>query len=146
MKIREATATDMEAIMSLLVGCELSTVDLNGKAKPEFLVAAGMGMERIMGVIGLEHHDNIGLLRSLAVAESVRNHDWGRKLVGAVEEYASQKGIEKLFLITRGASDFFSKFGYKAIARDMAPAPLKKSYEFGSLCPTSSVCMMKNLK
>jgi amino-acid N-acetyltransferase len=38
--------------------------------------------------------------------------------------------------------DFFSRLGFRAVARDAAPAVLRAGAEFASICPSTATCMM----
>jgi amino-acid N-acetyltransferase len=44
-------------------------------------------------------------------------------------------------LLTTTAAPFFTRFGFTSAARDAAPAALRATAEFASLCPASAVCM-----
>jgi N-acetylglutamate synthase-like GNAT family acetyltransferase len=140
--IRPAAAADLPAIHRLLEAGRLPTRDLP-ESRPEFLVAAGDA--GLVGAGGLEVHGDAGLLRSLVVAEDRRGTGLGRALVDAVEAAARRRGLRELVLLTETAHDFFARLGYADIARDEAPAAIRGSVEFRSLCPQSARCMRKRL-
>jgi amino-acid N-acetyltransferase len=48
-------------------------------------------------------------------------------------------------LLTTTAEDFFRALGYARIARELAPEAIRTTREFSSLCPASSVVMVKRL-
>jgi amino-acid N-acetyltransferase len=100
----------------------------------------------VIGVIGLERFDDVGLLRSLAVSGEHRHHGLGFALVRALERRAALAGIAALVLLTVTARDFFLRAGYQVITRMQAPASVRASSEFRSLCPDSAVCMTKQLQ
>jgi N-acetylglutamate synthase-like GNAT family acetyltransferase len=99
----------------------------------------------LAGAGGLEVRGDAGLLRSLVVAEGLRGTGLGRALVEAVEAVARRRGLQELVLLTETAHEFFARLGYAAILRDEAPAAIRGSAEFRSLCPQSARCMRKKL-
>ena len=101
---------------------------------------------RLVGVVGLERFGATGLLRSLAVSAEHRGHGLGLELVRALEEHAAHTGTGALVLLTETARDFFFRVGYRVITRAQAPAAVRESSEFRSLCPDSAVCMTKQLQ
>jgi len=62
-----------------------------------------------------------------------------------MEAVAGKAGVQELYLLTMTAEPFFAKRGYGRVDRAKAPAALQGTTEFVSLCPVSSVCMMKRL-
>jgi amino-acid N-acetyltransferase len=99
----------------------------------------------IAGTIGIEFHNQVALLRSLAVAETYRSKGIGGKLVEHIEKIAKQNAVKELILLTTTASDYFSKKAYRTIERNNVPEEIKKSSEFSSTCPSSAVIMKKVL-
>lgn len=96
---------------------------------------------RIVGSAGLELLGNVGLLRSVAVAESHRNHQLGHRLLAAALEYARSQGLQEVFLITNTAEQYFEKNGFRKMDRSEAPAEIAQTEQFSALCPSSSVVM-----
>lgn len=144
MNVRQATDHDLPAILSLLEEAQLPTTDLGGASPVRFWVTESRGA--ITGVVGLERHDDAALLRSLAVHPTARGRGLGIGLVEHLEAAAHAAGISRLVLLTQTAKDFFLARGYHVIARDDAPASLRSSAEFKSLCPASAVCMARTLR
>jgi amino-acid N-acetyltransferase len=87
-----------------------------------------------------------GLLRSLVVDPSHRQHGLGASLIATLEWEAREKGIEVLVLLTETAEAFFKRRGYQVIEREYVPDEIKQSAEFQSLCPASAICMSKSLQ
>lgn len=139
-----ATAEDRPAVRSLLADARLPVADLDSATQLTFwVVRDDSGLP--VGAIGLERHDDIGLLRSLVVAPGQRLHGFGRALVRTLEEHANAAGIAQLVLLTETAETFFGRLGYAVIARDRAPSAVTASAEFRTLCPSTAVCMMKRV-
>jgi len=65
--------------------------------------------------------------------------------VRQAEQHARQCGVRRLYLLTTSAADFFARLGYKRLERDGAPAAIRTTSEFATLCPAGSVFMVKEL-
>lgn len=143
MAVEFASPLDEPWIRQLLKSCGLPQEDLHSDHFKHFIVYKERGL--ILGVVGLEIFGRIALLRSLAV--SVRHRDRGiaTQLIAKIEEYGRSQQIEKLFLLTASAEEFFSKKGYKKIDRKYAPPEIQKTREFQDLCPDTSACLTKDL-
>ena len=139
---RSARNADLPAIRALLADCGLPpqgietclrhcrVVERDGR-----LVASG-AIERCAGAL---------LLRSLAVAATDRRHGVAALLVAALEHDAQELGASELWLLTDTASEWFTTRGYRARARDEAPAGIRAHAQFHSLCPASARLMHRVL-
>jgi amino-acid N-acetyltransferase len=106
----------------------------------------GCGEQELpQGVVGLEIYGNDALLRSLAVDPAARGRGCAGALVAQAEQYAQQRGVRRIYLLTTSAADFFARLGYKRLERDEAPGAIRTTSEFAALCPASSVFMVKEL-
>lgn len=140
--VRIATAADLPAARRLLEAEDLPVDDL----RAEYLAfVAGPG-DRLAGAIGLERHGATGLLRSLVVAPRVRGQGVGDALVAALETHAAAQGISELWLLTTSADAFFLRLGYTQRTRADAPAVVRATAQFSTLCPDSAVLMSKRLE
>jgi N-acetylglutamate synthase-like GNAT family acetyltransferase len=137
-----ATPADFPQIRDLLEAAGLPTSDLDS-AQPEFLVIR-VGAT-IVGAGALQISGPVALLRSVVVAAAHRKRGYGEQLVEALERQAARRHIRQLVLLTTTATAFFERAGYRAIERDSAPAALRQTDEFRSLCPSSATCMAKVL-
>lgn len=141
----EATA-NRRMLLPLLEQCGLPVADIAPGPNQEFFGAGGKnGLTSLTGLVGLERHGPVALLRSLAVSPAQRGNGLGRQLVAQAEQYAISQGVNHLFLLTTTAADFFAKLGYAATARDKAPPAIRASTQFSGLCPASSNFMSKQL-
>jgi amino-acid N-acetyltransferase len=141
--VRASRAADFSSVRDLLVAAGLPTEDLNSAPGLRFWVAEDQA--RIVGAVGLESLGTAGLLRSLVVAPTHRQHGLGSSLTAMLEREAHAKGIEVLVLLTETAQAFFKRHGYEVIEREYVPDEIKQSAEFQSLCPASAICMTKSL-
>jgi len=142
MKIRSAKLNDMESIIEILSEANLPFSDINLE-KQDFLIATKEN--KIIGIIGIEVYDGIGLLRSLAIISTYRNKGIGSELYREMIFLALSKGIKELYLLTTTAERFFSKLGFNAVSRDDVPISIRKSEEFANICPASALCMTKKI-
>ena len=144
MKIIPAFTQTESGIKSLLGVCGLPSDDIKSPYLENFFVIQDSG--QIVGSVGLEICGEFGLLRSLALSESLRGQGIGTRLVGHIEEYARSKNIRLIYLLTTSADQFFTHLEYQTIVRENAPTPVQETTEFQSICPASAVCMCKQLQ
>jgi amino-acid N-acetyltransferase len=137
-----AEPTEEDAIRKLLRGAELPDEDIARHLR-HFLVAKQNGI--LIGTIGLETREEFGLLRSLVVSADHRNQGLGQKLCTRMFTHAHELGIKKLYLLTTTAENFFPKLGFSITERDNVPDPIQATEEFSSICPSTAVCMVKEL-
>lgn len=130
-------------VKDLLAACNLPTSDLKDGHFEHFF---GCGREtEPKGVVGVELHGKVGLLRSLAVDEATRGRGCAKRLVREVEQHAARNGVQSLYLLTTTAERFFQSQGYVKVARSSVPESIRATREFCSLCPSSSTIMVKQL-
>ena len=141
MNINEVNQNGFSEALALIKKNGLPTQDISTSTKLFSLIEAN----EIVGTAGIEFYNKVALLRSLAVAETYRSKGIGGKLVGHIEKFAKQNGVEELILLTTTASGYFSKRAYQTIERNHVPEEIKKSSEFSSTCPSSAVIMKKVL-
>jgi len=131
----------LEEVKALLQANGLPVSDLTAEVR-----LLGERQEgRLVGVVGLEACSGVGLLRSLAVESSRRGGGLGSELVAALERLAGGEGITDLYLLTTTAETFFARCGYRRLSRESAPAGIRASSEFSSICPASAAFMRKTL-
>ncbi|TGK24226.1 GNAT family N-acetyltransferase [Leptospira yasudae] len=134
---------NLAEIIPLLQSANLPTEDLHRLDLDHFF-----GIEKdsnLVGIIGLEPVGRFGLLRSLAVSEGFRNQGIGTELIRKLLSYAKSIGIERLFLLTNGAEEYFSIFGFSKVERNEVPAEISQTEEFSKLCPAHSSVMCRIL-
>jgi amino-acid N-acetyltransferase len=143
MQIIPATPKDETAIKTLLQNCHLPFEDLTPAHMATFWAIPDE--DQMIAAIGLEICGNYGLLRSLAVSEAWRGQGLGVQMVEHIETQARDRQIAALYLLTTTADLFFVRLGYQIVSRDSAPDAVQETAEFQSICPTSAVCMFKQL-
>ena len=143
-EIELVTEKDEEDIIELLTDANLQIEDLTTDKLKNFLVARGKDGS-VIGTVGVESYQDVGLLRSLVVHPGYRGRGVGKELTKELESFARQMGIKVLFLLTMTAVDFFPKLGYRVTQRSDVPYQVTETYEFKSACPVSAVCLYKDL-
>ncbi|ETW98953.1 MAG: hypothetical protein ETSY1_16750 [Candidatus Entotheonella factor] len=130
--------------IELLTACGLPTSDLKPEHFEHFLGCGGEA--HLEGLVGLEIHRPDGLLRSLAVTETVRHQGCGKALVAGIEALARSQHLRTLYLLTDTAEAFFERLGYTRVARETVPLGIQQTEEFSSLCPDDAAVMKKELE
>lgn len=130
------------AVRSLLAAANLPAADLPDDLE-HFLGCSAP--ESPDGVVGLELYGRDALLRSLVVSPAMRGRGCGKALVDAVESYARDAAVQRMFLLTETAEPFFASLDYLVASRESAPDAIRNSTEFSSLCPASATFMWKRL-
>ena len=143
-KIEVYARGDEEGIKKLLSQARLPTEDLTSDMLKNFLVARREDGS-VIGAIGVEAYQDMGLLRSLVIDPSCRGKGLGKQLVDELQSFAQGKRIKTLFLLTTGAADFFKKLGYRVTRRDLVPPSVAETEEFRNICPESAICLFKDL-
>jgi len=141
--IRPPRAEDLPALKALLDACGLPSSDLTEAHLKHFIILAQAG--RVAGSVGIEVHGTDALLRSLAIETMLRGEGYGQRLLELMEERARDEGVQRLFLLTDSAADFFSHQGYEPVARESVPESIRSTAQFAGLCPASAMCLSKSL-
>jgi amino-acid N-acetyltransferase len=141
--IESATRADREAIERLLMESGLPTEDLTGAWHENFRVARDG--EAVVGAIGLEPYGAIALVRSLAVALTLRKRGIASALLAKLEERAAALGVGSVYGLTTTAKAFLAKRGYETIDRTSLPSAIRATAEFRELCPVTAVCLRKGI-
>jgi amino-acid N-acetyltransferase len=139
MNIVPASQNSFSAAIALLKKNNLPTEDLD-LGKQLFVVEEG---DNVVATVAVEYNYNDALLRSLSVSEENRKSGIGAELVEFIEGYVQQQGVQRMYLLTTTAADFFSKRGYTTIDRNNVPEFIKNTKEYSTICSSSSTLMKK---
>lgn len=129
---------DHDAICSLLTSAELPPPAAN--EYPVTMLTAKNGLE-VVGCIGWELHEGAALLRSLVVSPADRRSGVGAALVESALRKLRRRQVERVFLITKNAQLFASRFGFREIDRSCLPESCKVTGQIGSGCCAAAACM-----
>jgi amino-acid N-acetyltransferase len=84
------------------------------------------------------------LLRSVVTAPAFRGRGYGRQMVARLSAVAKAEGVRRLWLLTAQAEPFFARLGWTAWDRERAPAAVRETSQFDTLC-ASAVLMCRTL-
>ena len=132
---------DLEEVLTLLKQVNLPIEGVKEHFKNFFVTKED---KTIVGCVGLEIYEEVGLLRSIALQPSFQGKGLGEQMVSKIETYSVENRINKIYLLTETAEKFFLKLGYRIIPREETDPRIKQSNEFTTICPSSPV-MMKSL-
>ena len=141
--ISKSSPSDLLEAKNLLNLVDLTTQGIDDQFNNFFLVKE---RNKIIGLGGLETHEKKGLLRSLAVLPEYRNNNIGKKLLYCLLGFASDLGLDEIFLLTETAENYFKKFNFTAIDRKDTPREIKDTIEFSEACPKSATVMKLGLR
>lgn len=142
MKVQRLKNDQIPAVVVLLKSFSLPTEDLESSEVALFGLTVD---DKVVGCIGYEQFEELGLLRSLVVDKNHQGKGIAFKLVDYLEKHVIKMGMSHLFLLTETAESYFEKLDYRVIERSKTPDGLKASAEFSHLCPDTAVLMMKEL-
>ena len=140
--IKQATGSDTDQIKQVLKSTNLPFIDIGTHLENFFVLK---NHEEIIGTVGLEVYGEVALLRSLAVITEYQGKRLGQKLYQNIILKAQYLNIEKIYLLTETAENFFTRQGFQKIARYDVPASIQRTNEFRILCPNTAICMMLHL-
>ncbi|MHA1924431.1 MAG: arsenic resistance N-acetyltransferase ArsN2 [Candidatus Thorarchaeota archaeon] len=143
-KVERTNPSELSSILSLL-----NDVDLPGEGVKDYIsnfltLKSKDDLDlTTWGCVGLEIYGSSALLRSMAIAPEYQGKGLGTVLTEAIIEDARKKGISTLFLLTDTAEDFFRRFGFRIVERELIPEDVKTSIEFTKLCLEAPAMMLK---
>ena len=141
-RLRPATSGDWEDIERLLT--ERGLPAAGALEHLATFVVATRGPE-LVGCAGVERYGDVGLLRSVAVADQTARQGLGGELVRAVIERARGLGLRELYLLTNTSVAYFPRFGFETIGRQALPSSLGASEQLRGACCASAVAMRLTL-
>ncbi len=136
-----AAETAVTSFTQLLESNNLPVRDLIPSVKKFLLLSES----EVIGTGGLEIFGNIGLIRSVSVADAYKGKGYGKEISSRLESAAKQLNVQELFLLTDTAKDFFVKLDYQIIDRIAVPQAIRETQQFSSICPSSAIIMMKKI-
>lgn len=139
--ISQAIAQDLPEVLQLLKLLDLPIEGVKEHFQNFFTMRED---EMIVGCVGVEIYENIGLLRSIGIHPSFQGRGFGQQMVGRIEEFSVEKELNSIYLLTETAEKFFLNLGYNYVPREEVDVKIKQSIEFTTLCPSSPV-MVKEI-
>ena len=142
MQIVKAKKEYLSDTISLLKSNELPFQDIDDHMDQLIVL---LKSNAVVGCVGMEIYGKIGLLRSLAVDDSLKGEGYGKKLTSEILDYSKKKNLEKIYLLTTTAKTFFEKLGFVEINRNDVDIQIKETNEYKYLCPDSATNMVLSL-
>jgi amino-acid N-acetyltransferase len=143
-QLRAASELDRPAVASLLSTAKLAALDSAAQFGPQYVVAVeATGI--LAGVAGLELYGSDALLRSVAVAPSLRSKGLGHCLTEDRLKWAAEHGIKRAYLLTTDARGYWERYGFEVIRRGDAPPGVQGSTQWAGGCSETADAMRKAL-
>lgn len=130
----QPVAADDGGLRAALLAADLPVADLDGSTGQFYSYRTLGGAE--VGYGGFEPVGSDILLRSVVVLPAARGRGIGGNLVALLLRRAFDLGAARALLLTTSAGPFFTAIGFKALARDLAPAALVATRQFTETCPS----------
>lgn len=138
-RLRPAEASDLSRMHGLLRAVDLPVAGV-GPDLARYRVACDPA-GRVVGIVGIEMHAPDALLRSLVVDPAARGAGVAARLVDAATAMARDAGASDMYLLTTDAAGYFAQRGFLVTDRERAPAAIRASDEFRTLCPGTATLM-----
>jgi len=135
----EITAKDGD-LHAALLDAGLPVEDLDG-AKGRFFRLERNGV--LAGFGGFEAYGRDALLRSVVVMPNFRGTGAGRQITDALLEEMRAGGVERAYLLTNTAEDFFRHLGFAATPRDAAPDAIRATRQATTICSSAAMLTRK---
>lgn len=142
--VRPASSTDSEAVLDLLLRCELPTHGVSDRFPAGYSVAV-TDSGTVVGAAGVERYGTYALLRSVAVDPDWRGRGLAERLIAERMRWAQRSGARTMYLLTTTAADYFSRRGFRRVAREEVPPEVRSSSEFTTVCPVTADVMVREL-
>jgi amino-acid N-acetyltransferase len=132
--IDHASAEDSAVILGLLRQNRLPVDGLSDHLTT--VIAREDG--RIVGSAALEMYAGHAVLRSVAVNPAFQRRGLGRAFTEAALAMARERHVRTVYLLTTTAEEFFPKFGFTRVPREIVPDAIQTSVEFTLACPSTA--------
>jgi arsenate reductase len=97
------------------------------------------------GFGGLEVYGADALMRSIVTLPPLRGRGIGTAIIAALEVEARLAKCRSVYVLTTTAQRLFENLGYEKLDRSQAPAAIRETKQFSSLCPDSAALLLKRL-
>ncbi len=141
-QIEKAQPEDLDSIILLMKKQKLVSEEIKEHLENFYVIKYE---NEIIGCAGIEHYEDVGLLRSVAIDTRFQGKGLGKKIVSKMLSVAQEKGIVYLYLLTDTAENFFKRFSFKIISRNKVDKRIKQTYEYSTGCEETAIVMIKKL-
>jgi N-acetylglutamate synthase-like GNAT family acetyltransferase len=126
-RVRLAGPVDTDSIRACLLACDLTLAGV-GSAELHLSVLETRAGQTV-GVTGYESAGPHALIRSVAVAPSLRGNGLGVMLAEVAFEQAAAAGAEQLWLFSRRGGAFWQRLGFRLTPTDGLVAALPHTWQ-----------------
>lgn len=124
--VRYAQHRDLDRLQQFFALANITGGQLNGK-NSHFLFVEEMNRKKIVGTVGLEVYQTVGMLRLFVIDPSTKNARIGFMLIELMLAYAKNLSLKKIYLITEKGQIFFEKRGFQKTSFGMLPIEVEES-------------------
>jgi UDP-N-acetylmuramate: L-alanyl-gamma-D-glutamyl-meso-diaminopimelate ligase len=142
--MRPAQRDDMPGVRALLADVEMTDEPARDEQVGSFYVLRNE--DGLAGCVSLEVYGDDAILRALAVDMRYRGAGYGWMLADMAVSQARYRGVRRIYLLTKSASDFFAaKFGFRIVDRSTVSKPVAHSETFTHPTAGAQVSMRLDL-
>lgn len=139
--VKHASRHDMERLKRFLSIADGTYQHIDPSISHFFFVEE-IEKQKIVGTVGLEVHQVIGILRSFVIDGSVCDARISFALFGAILAYAKHLSVRKLVLFTN-SEPFFEKIGFQKVPLESLPKVVLES-EYANQVKKHGIPMVVN--
>lgn len=144
MVVEELGPADLGELAAALAAATLPTDDVTHPSRRFFRFWTPEGAP--IGFIGAEQCGPAAVLvRSLVVLPDQRGHGWSPAMVAWLVGKLAEAGITDAWMLTTTIASLAERLGFARVAREQAPAAVRGSRQFATLCPASAVLLHRRL-
>ena len=127
--VMPATRQDMDGVRAVLRDAAMDPKQAENDEYPSFCVLRNES--GIVGCVALEVFGEDAVLRSLAVKQAARGVGYGWTLADTTIAFARLRGVQRIYLLTDSASDFFAaKHGFRIVDSSIVSQEIASSSAF----------------
>ena len=138
MSYRKATVADLVSIEGMLKDNNLPYIDCIDHID-NFIIKENN--RKVIGLGGIEIYGSNALIRSIVVTKNQRGKGIAKDIFKIIKENACSLGVNKIYLLTETAMDYFEKLNFTKVNRTEVPESIMNTKQFKTLCPSSAIVM-----
>lgn len=124
--VQLASDHDMERLQRFLARAKGSCPEIDQHVS-HFLIVEEVANKKIVGTVGLEVYQSVGLLRSFLIERSPRSARVSLALMEMILSYAKCLSVRKVYVFTEKRNSFFEEWGFQQVPSEQFPHELQKS-------------------
>lgn len=141
--IRPASRGELPVLRSMLAEQGVYHQDFEARLR-HLLVAQNNG--RVIGCVGLETVDEIGIIRALVVASEFRGEDIDAQLLENILDYARLNDLKHVYTFVSSGAASLEEIGFKAVPREEVDPRLMSLPNIDEIYPESAQCLVKQIR